>query len=160
MARRSGRAPMSGVSVWLPGTPYRAMSDANGGVEIRDLVSGPYTLVIIDSTLLAIDLNVPTTVGFTADRDSVIEQSFRARTAEEYVVDRCIADRRFTYSAADSTRLIARVMDDRGKPVDGVDWTAWVNADVSNDPLHVKSQWVLVREGGRRKVSALMVRGG
>ena len=83
-----------------------------------------------------------------AARDSTVEESFLARSAEEYVVDRCMAEHRYPFAPGDSTRVIARVVDNRGEPVDDVHWRARVNTDASPDPSHVAGVWVSVREGG------------
>lgn len=139
--------PAKGVSMWLPGTPYRVNSDSSGRVTIHDLVPGPYTAVVIDSTLLPIDLAIPTTIGFIAARDSTVEQSFGARTAEEYVVERCMAEHRYTFTPGDSMRVIARVVDNSGEPVDDVRWQARVNTGSSPDSSHVAAAWASVREG-------------
>lgn len=150
------RRPVKGVGMWLPGTPYRAVSDSSGRVTIHDLVPGPYTAVVIDSTLLPIDLAIPTTVRFIAARDSTVEQSFQARTAEEYVVERCMAEHRYTFSPGDSTRVIARIVYNGGEPANDVRWQARVNTDPSPDPSHVAGAWVSVREGGRTGTDGLL----
>lgn len=147
-ARTRNGLPAPHAQVWLPGTPYRAMTDGYGHIEIHDLVLGPYKAVIIDSTLLAIDLTIPSTLEFTADRATTIIMGFVVPTLDQYVVDRCMADDRYKYSPDDTTRVIARFFDARQTPVEKVRWQAWANSDRSSDPLHVTAEWVQVREHG------------
>ncbi len=140
--------PAVGVSVSLSGTPYRAVSDSTGQVIVRDLVPGPYSIVVIDSALLAIDLTIPTTGTFVAARDSTVATSFVARNADEYVVRRCMDYGRYTYAATDSTRVIARITDDGGRPMENVRWQARVNSGASATALGDGNSWVLIPQHG------------
>jgi hypothetical protein len=117
------------TSVRLPETHYRAIADSNGVIEISDLVPGPYTLSIVDPRLAAIGIDIPTPLKFVAERDSTVQASVVARTANEFVIDRCLADRR--YAPADSVLLLGRVLGSGGQPAAGV---AISLAEISSPP--------------------------
>lgn len=108
--------PAVGTKVWLVDTPYRATADSSGRFEIVDLLPGPYELVVIDPRLDSIGLNIPTPLRFVAVRDSIVRASLVVPTAEDFVIDRCITDKR--YVKTDSL-LLVRVMRPGGEPVAG-----------------------------------------
>jgi hypothetical protein len=128
-ARTADGRPAPRTSVRLPETPYRAIADSNGVIEISDLVPGPYALSIVDPRLAAIGIDIPTPLKFVAERDSTVQTSIVARTANEFVIDRCVADRR--YAPADSVLLFGRVLGSDGQPAAGV---AISLADISPPP--------------------------
>ena len=138
---RNGR-PATEHSAALPETPYRATPDSTGRIILRDLVPGAYSLVLIDTALARINLTIPTDLRFGTQRDS-LALTVKVPTLEEFVTDRCMADRTFRYSLGDSTRVLARVLDAAGKPIDGVSWR------IHQKPSDPVSNWVLLREGGR-----------
>jgi hypothetical protein len=55
---------------------------------------------------------------FVAVRDSVIRRAVVGRTAEAFVIDRCVADRR--YVPRDSVLIIGKVEAPSGAPVSGL----------------------------------------
>ncbi|HEY9230293.1 MAG TPA: carboxypeptidase-like regulatory domain-containing protein [Gemmatimonadaceae bacterium] len=142
MLTRDGRvAP--GLTVALPGTPYRATSDAAGRLLIADLVPGPYSLVVEDSSLRAIDLTIPTDLWFMSKRDS-LAFSVKTRNADQYVVDRCLGERRYRYGGpSDTIRVLARVMDADGEPVGDIRWRLLQNRSPEEDV----SRWPVIRDG-------------
>jgi len=105
-----------GTKVRLVDTPYRATVDSSGQFEIADLLPGPYELVVLDPRLDSIGLTIPTTLRFVAVRDSIVRDSLAVRTAEDFVADRCIADK--FYARGDSL-LLVRVMSPEGDPIAG-----------------------------------------
>ncbi len=117
-ARSTGGAPAAGTVVRLPDTPYLGVANRDGVIEISDLVPGPYTVLIVDAWLAPIGIEIPTPLKFVAARDSTVEASIVARTAKDFVIDRCVADRK--YSPADSVLIVGRTVGANGEPVRGI----------------------------------------
>jgi hypothetical protein len=117
-ARTADGRPAPRASVHLPGTHYRATADSQGAIEISDLVPGPYTLAIADVRLEPIGIEIPSPLKFVAARDSIVQATIVARTANDFTIDRCVADRRYT--PGDSVLLLGRVLGGDGQPVAGV----------------------------------------
>lgn len=117
-AMTSEGAPAPGTAVRLVDTQYQGVSDSAGIIEISDLVPGPYSLAIIDPRLASIDLDVPTPVRFVAERDSIVQAGIVARTANDFAIERCLADKR--YAVGSSVRLMGRVTRPNGEPVGGI----------------------------------------
>jgi hypothetical protein len=113
--RRNGSSA-AGTKVKLVDTPYRATVDTNGTFEIADLVPGPYRLVVLDPRLDSVGLTIPTSLRYVADRGFTGWVTLDVPTAEDFVIDRCIADKR--YVKTDSL-LLVRVMTADGAPVAG-----------------------------------------
>jgi hypothetical protein len=110
------KQPAVGVQLWLADTPYGATVDSSGTAVIHDLIPGPYSVVVADPRLRPLDLDIPTKATFVALRDSVVEMPVDAMTAEEFVIQRCVHDRRFR--PGDSSLLLGRVVTRQGQPVD------------------------------------------
>jgi hypothetical protein len=138
---RNGK-PATERSAVLSETPYRATPDSMGRILLRDLVPGAYSLVLIDTSLARVNLTIPTELRFGTRRDS-LAITVKVPNLDEFVIDRCLADRTFRYTLGDSTRVLARVLDAAGKPIDGVSWRIY------QQPSNPASNWVLLREGGR-----------
>jgi hypothetical protein len=138
---RNGK-PATERSATLPETPYRANPDSMGRIVLRGLVPGAYSLVLIDTALARVNLTIPTELRFGTQRDS-LAITVKVPNLDEFVIDRCLADRTFRYALGDSTRVLARVLDAAGKPIDGVSWRIY------QQPSNPASNWVLLREGGR-----------
>jgi hypothetical protein len=114
----SSGMPGAGIPVSLADTPYGAVADGNGTFEISQLLPGPYRLAVIDDRLEPIHLDtIDTRVTFTARRDSIVQLTVNARTAEDLAVDLCKRDRLFT--PGPSYWLIGRVLSADGQPVRG-----------------------------------------
>jgi len=139
-AVRHDRSPARDVELGAPETPYRGTTDSTGRVVLRDLVPGPYSIVAFDPKLDALDLTIPVGRRFTSQRDSL---GFTATVPrlEEFVWDRCRAERATRPLSLDSTMVIARMMNSDDKPVAGVAWRATLFQTVTNP--------VVLREGGR-----------
>ena len=110
--------PAPGTPVRLSNTSYTGVTDSAGVLEISDLVPGPYSLAIIDARLASIGLDVPTPVKFVAARDSTVHAEIVARTANDFAIERCMADKR--YAVGSSVRMIGRAMRPSGEPVGGI----------------------------------------
>ena len=117
-ARVSGGAPAAGTVVRFPDTPYLGVANRDGIIEISDLVPGPYTVSIVDPWLAPIGIAIPTPLKIVAARDSTVDGSIVARTASEFVIDRCVADRK--YSPSDSMLLVGRAVGPFGQPIAGI----------------------------------------
>jgi hypothetical protein len=111
------KQPAVGVQLWLDGTPYSATVDSSGTALIHDLIRGPYSVVVVDPRLRPLDFDIPTGATFAAMRDSVVEPRIEAMTAEEFVIQRCVHDRRFR--PGDSSLLFGRVVTRQGQSVEG-----------------------------------------
>ncbi|HEV8499046.1 MAG TPA: carboxypeptidase regulatory-like domain-containing protein [Gemmatimonadaceae bacterium] len=114
----SDGGPAAGTSVHLIDTEYRAVADSNGDFEISDLIPGPYSLAIRDPRLARLGIEIMTPVRFVAERDSIIQRPLAVSTTEEFVVDRCVATRRYT--PGDTVLLIGRAIATNDAPVAGL----------------------------------------
>lgn len=112
------KQPATGVQLWLEDTPYGATVDSTGTAVFSDLIPGPYSIVVVDSRLQPLHLDIPTGATFVAATDSVVERPLEVLTAEEFVIQRCVHDRRF--KPGDSALVFGRVMTRDGVPVDDV----------------------------------------
>jgi hypothetical protein len=122
--------PAAGARVRLEDTDYGATTDERGGFEISNLIPGPYSLVVADPRLAPIRLTIPTKVSFVAARDSTRVATIVVPTAEEFVTDRCVADRKF--AAKDTTAwLLIRVMKSDATPIAGLKVTLAQRIDPS-----------------------------
>jgi hypothetical protein len=88
-AKNRDGTPAAGAPLSLQYTDYRGRVDESGEFEARDLLPGPYTLIVNDSAMARIDLALPTTLSFTAVRDSVHLASVVVPTAFDYAVQQC-----------------------------------------------------------------------
>lgn len=109
-------APAAGTEIVLAGTEYRARADARGDVIFPYLIPGPYKAMVLGERLSTIGVPLPVAKPFVAERGVVSEQTARVATAEDYAWDLCRADNDLV--AGDTTFLVGRVVDRRGKPVD------------------------------------------
>jgi hypothetical protein len=110
------RRLLMGTTVRLVGTDYTATIDSTGGFEISNLVSGSYSLSIVDPRLQPVGIDVPTSFKFMAARDSIVERTVNLPTAEDFVAERCLAAR--NYDVAAHAYLFGRVTMPDGKPVE------------------------------------------
>ena len=115
---RDGK-PAAGTAIFLDGTDYLAVVDSLGALAIDDLVPGPYAAVYADPRLAELDVQIPTALRFTATRDSVHRAQVVLPTAEEFVVDRCVADKR--WKNGDSTFVFGVVRYANGELAKGAD---------------------------------------
>lgn len=113
--------PMARARLKLDSTDYTGIADSTGMLVLRDLVPGPYRVVVADSTLAVIGLQVETPVSFTAIRDSTLERTVAVGTAAEALAQLC-SDIRYDgiYHL-----IIARVTGPTGRSLEGVKWQIW-----------------------------------
>jgi hypothetical protein len=126
----------------LPETPYRGTTSSTGILRIDDVVPGPYDVMVADPRLTALALEIPTGLHVVAIRDSNVTATVVVPSAEEYVVDRCIADGR--HGPVDSLFLFARVLTKRGQPLQGARWT--ISKPLG--PADAAAAWKDIRHGG------------
>lgn len=122
-----GGQPSVGTMVRLDDTDYEGTTDSTGYLEIHDLAPGPYASRIADSRLDNIGLTLATRLTFAATRDSVVRLRLVAKTAEQYVGERCRAERPVSAKAyrdgpVGDAWLIGRVTAPDGTPVKGAIW--------------------------------------
>ncbi|HEV8409521.1 MAG TPA: carboxypeptidase-like regulatory domain-containing protein, partial [Gemmatimonadaceae bacterium] len=75
-AESRGKAA-GGYEISLPGTHYRATTDANGDAEIRDLIPGPYTVEVADLATPPAPVRLQKPLTFVAFRDSVLRATIQ-----------------------------------------------------------------------------------
>lgn len=134
-------APVMGTTVRLDDTDYEATADSAGHLEITELAPGPYSALIADPRLDAIGVTLATSLRFVAARDSTVERRLVARTAEQYVADRC----RQAHQNPDlGVWVIGRVTGPGGAPLDGVRVSAYegerqllANGETGSDGIFV-----------------------
>lgn len=110
--------PASATHIRLDGTQYEGWTDTSGMVEIRDLVPGVYSTIVIDSSLTAVGIVLPTALRFTAVRDSTVVRTLDVPTAEDYVRQLCVDEPQ--RKLGDRTYLIGRVLTPDGRPNPGI----------------------------------------
>jgi hypothetical protein len=127
--------PARGVAVRLAGTDYIASPNASGIITIPQLLPGPYTAIVIDSTLAKLGISIPTPLRFTAERDSLIQRSFTMLRDEEFVREGCLAH------STDMTSIVRiHAVTDEGDDAEGV------NVRITRD---YGVEWQVVTEAGR-----------
>jgi Carboxypeptidase regulatory-like domain len=109
------KKPAPGTVISLVATHYFGTSDANGIVEIKELLPGPYSVRIIDPRIAELGIGWPTSVKFVATRDTTSVATLIAPTTESRIADRCVANHHWT--VGDSLFTIGRVLTPDGKPV-------------------------------------------
>jgi hypothetical protein len=112
--------PAAGAVIALAGTPYFGAADANGRIEIKDLLPGPYTVRIVDPLIAALGIGLPTAVKFSVGRDTTSVSRLVVPTAKEFALDRCkAAGVKLGYSttAGRTFAVLGRVVDSNGKSV-------------------------------------------
>jgi hypothetical protein len=115
-AERHGKA-VANYEIALPGTHYRATTDANGDAEIPELIPGPYTVEVIEPRLAALDIRIATPVKFVAVRDSIHRATIQISSVEEWAMQQ--APRSIQLKKCDSMFVFGRVVTVAEKPVDG-----------------------------------------
>jgi hypothetical protein len=135
---RRGTA-MSGVRIALDSTDYEGVSDSTGALTITDLLPGPYTASIVDSTLDAIGLRLETKLSFVAARDSTVRAKILVRSATDSIQNACDAT---GGRNPGSFLVVARIVSDDDKPVNGAQWeirdargTKLLNGQTGSDGL-------------------------
>jgi hypothetical protein len=105
--------PASATSVQIADTDYQKTVDESGIVVMNDLLPGPYTATVRDPRLIGLGIATPTTIRFTAMRDSTKEALVEVETADDLARKRCGEDLRSVGKAA----ILGRVVGADGRPV-------------------------------------------
>jgi hypothetical protein len=135
--------PARGVAVRLAGTDYIASPNGSGIVTIPQLLPGPYSVIVIDSTLASLGISIPTSLRFTAERDSLVQRSFTMLRDEEFVRDGCLTH------ATDMTAIVRiHAVTAEGDDAEGV------NVRITRDH---GVDWQVVTEAGRTNDRGLFV---
>jgi hypothetical protein len=113
---KDGR-PAVGAVIGLVATQYYGTVGADGVLEIRDLLPGPYAVRVIDPRIAALGIGLPTPLKFRAVRDTTTVATVVVPTTESSIVERCIANHQ--WRAGDSVFTIGRVVTPGGKPLSG-----------------------------------------
>jgi hypothetical protein len=127
--------PARRVAVRLAGTDYIASPSASGIITIPQLLPGPYSVIVIDSTLAKLGISIPTSLRFTAERDSLIQRSFTMLRDEEFVREGCL-----THSTDMTSIVRIHAVTAEGENAEGV------NVRITRDH---GVEWQVVTEVGR-----------
>ena len=115
---RDGRV-VPHMRVRLKNTDYAGSSDTSGVVRIDDLVPGPYTAELLDSTLAPIGIPITTSMRFAVDRGETYMADVETQSAQAYVARMCKED---GVLEPGSRLLIARVYRADGAAVSRARW--------------------------------------
>ncbi|MES2177937.1 MAG: carboxypeptidase regulatory-like domain-containing protein [Gemmatimonadota bacterium] len=116
-ATERGKAAVGSI-IALDSTGYRGVVDSTGVATIRDLLPGPYSVAVIDRTLAEIGVALPTSLAFTAARDSTVSMPLEVPSAVGYVASVCRIDGK----ASGESSLIGRVVTSDGQPAPQAKW--------------------------------------
>jgi hypothetical protein len=111
------KKPAAGTVIGLVATHYYGTADANGMVEIDELLPGPYSVRVIDPRIAELGIGWSTPLNFIAKRDTTSSATLIVPTTESRIADRCVANHQWT--VGDSLFTIGRVLTPDGKPVSG-----------------------------------------
>lgn len=112
-----GRPVTTGV-VRLENTDYVTSPDASGFFEFTNLLPGPYDVKFLRDDLQGLGITIPTSMHFTAVRDSVVQRQLLVPAKGDFVRDRCTG----TWGTREERPwLLARVTMG-GRPVEGIRW--------------------------------------
>ncbi len=114
-ARTRAGAPAVRAMLALADSPYAGTTDSLGNTAIKDLLPGPYSIVILDPRVASLGIQVPTSVKFVASRDSTVREALTVPTAEDWVASECVRMRQ--WEVGDSVFVLGRVLTTAGKPV-------------------------------------------
>jgi hypothetical protein len=126
--------PAVGTVLRLANTDYEAVADANGDLEMIDLLPGPYSVAVVDPLLVPLGITLSTPIQFIAARDSVVRFSLDVPTAEDYVAQACGGDTRTLQAFIGTAWIVARVTTPDATPVNALSWTITTLSDPSDDP--------------------------
>lgn len=133
---REGK-PSIGTAVSLEYTDYKAVSDSTGEFELRDLLPGPYTLLVHDTLMAKIDVALRPKFSFEAARDSVHSAAVVIPSPLDYATQNCGEPKLLqTKSQWESASLFVRVVTPDGQPVKGLDFQVHALDDNKNPPLY------------------------
>lgn len=109
------KKPATGTVLSLVATHYYGTADANGMVEIKELLPGPYSVRVIDPRIAELGIGWPTSVNFIAKRDTTSFATLIVPTTESRIADQCVVNHQWT--VGDSLFTIGRVVTPDGSPV-------------------------------------------
>lgn len=121
-----GNRPAPDARLRLVGTEYRAVADARGRAIIPNLLPGPYTIAVEDPLLSTLDLTLPTRRAFVAVRSAAIV--VRVELPPPISLAQTLCERTDAPRPNESW-VIGRILDDAGRPVDGVRWRVYEGED-------------------------------
>jgi hypothetical protein len=111
--------PAAGAVIALAATHYFGTANSRGIVEIRDLLPGPYVVRVIDPQVAVLGIGLPTSLRFTAARDTTTIARLMVPTARQFAVERCSSAGQKT-NGSSALAVLGRVVSARGDPVSGV----------------------------------------
>lgn len=109
------KKPAVGTVIGLVASHYFGTVDANGIVEIPELLPGPYSVRVIDPRIAELGIGWPTNVNFMAKRDTTSLATLVVPTTESRIADQCVTNHQ--WNVGDSLFTIGRVVTPDGKPV-------------------------------------------
>jgi len=125
-AMKKDGKPAPGTVLSLLATHYYGTADANGAVEIKELLPGPYAVRVIDPRIAELGVGLPTKLRFTASRDTTSVATLTVPTAESMIADRCVANHQWEFG--DSLFTMGRVVTLEGKPVNNAHVSFYVQS--------------------------------
>lgn len=120
VAKYDGSTPASGAIVRLFDTSYEGVADTTGIVEIRDLLPGPYAIVLSEPQYAKYGVRLETPIKFVAIRDSTHFATLTVPNINDVLAGQCAQSRR----VGGTVKVLGRVETADGKPVSGAQWTA------------------------------------
>jgi hypothetical protein len=123
--------PERGVQVRLGESDYVASPDANGDLEIPDVLPGPYTVNMIDTSVAAAGTVVGSPLKVIALRDSIFQGVVVSPPREAFLRRRCDASPTFTWVTAAVTR-------DDGSGVSGTHWEVGSDFGTTWEAVHAR----------------------
>lgn len=136
-AKTKEGAAVVGASVFLEYSNYEAVTDSSGEFEIRDLLPGPYSLMVNDTTMAKINVKLRTKLSFDAARDSTHSTVVIIPTPMDYATQNCGIPKKFANSLdVEQAALFVLVVSPDGQPVKGLDYQIQYMADPLHPPLY------------------------
>jgi hypothetical protein len=81
--------PARSAIVRLADSDYLGSPDANGNLEIPDVLPGPYGVVIIDTALASMGITLGTTTKLFVQRDSIVRATIVEPPPDEFLKKKC-----------------------------------------------------------------------
>ncbi len=125
--------PTNRVVVRLGESDYIASPDAQGNLEIPDVLPGPYDVFVIDTSVVASGTVLGTGLRIVAQRDSTIRAVLISPSPEAFQRKRCSAVPSFTW-------VTANVLRDDDSPVNEARWEAGEDFNTPWEYVYAKGQ--------------------
>ena len=132
--------PVARLTIGLERTDYRATTDSSGHLEIGRLLPGPYTVVLLDSTLAPLGITLRTELSIVAERGRVLDRVIPVRSFREYITSQCRSVSGAVGLEGVSAPIIGRITNEAGKGVEGVS----VRLSIQN----YDGSWVVLSDNG------------